>query len=222
MLKMCITSLLSAVILLCAGSYANKIQPRIINGVDSQRGQFPYYAYLELFRSSKSGSACGAAILNENWLLTAAHCIEPNIVYIRVHLGLWQRRNVAEKSRLIRSAFPKRNGTFIHELYKGNLFVHDIALIKMSEPIEFNEYIQPIQIASDTGIDEMGDFKEFDVVAVGVGDVDRFGRRPEYLQYADLVTTNFAECTEIFPSVKFGGARFCAVNRDIKQALRKG
>lgn len=51
------------------------IDSRIVSGQEAKLGQFPYYAFLNIHKGH-GGFACGASLLNEEWLLTAAHCLE--------------------------------------------------------------------------------------------------------------------------------------------------
>lgn len=51
---------------------------RIMNGTEATRRQFPYQAGLLCFFEGYESepSLCGGTILNEHWVLTAAHCLE--------------------------------------------------------------------------------------------------------------------------------------------------
>jgi len=51
---------------------------KIVNGVDADQTHWPWMARLFLKENpgDNSGWACGGAIINNNWLITAAHCCE--------------------------------------------------------------------------------------------------------------------------------------------------
>ena len=49
---------------------------RIIGGHDANPGQFPYHVSLQkyLYPLVKDSHTCGGSIIDESWILTAAHC----------------------------------------------------------------------------------------------------------------------------------------------------
>lgn len=62
-----------------------KRQPRILGGKVAERGPHPYM--VTLCRDARPQNYCGGAIINEYWVLTAAHCQLPHDKVIRVKVG---------------------------------------------------------------------------------------------------------------------------------------
>lgn len=61
---------------LLAFSEAYKIKARIIKGASAKPDQFPFYAFLDIKDIvPNQGGICGGAIISDQWIVTAAHCI---------------------------------------------------------------------------------------------------------------------------------------------------
>uniref|UniRef100_A0A914VIZ5 Peptidase S1 domain-containing protein n=1 Tax=Plectus sambesii TaxID=2011161 RepID=A0A914VIZ5_9BILA len=95
---------------------------------------------------------CGATIISESWLMTAAHCTNDFATGI-VLLGL---TNVAvtyqrETYRVVESV--------IHPKYNPVTLENDIALLKVATKIHFNEHVQPICLTkNDLSMTQAGQF----------------------------------------------------------------
>lgn len=51
---------------------------KIVGGVDAQPNEFPWQVSWHYFNKTteKSRHICGASIIGEEWVLTAAHCVD--------------------------------------------------------------------------------------------------------------------------------------------------
>ncbi|XP_047620936.1 coagulation factor IX isoform X2 [Phacochoerus africanus] len=172
---------------------------RIVGGENAKPGQFPWQVLL----NGKIDAFCGGSIINEKWVVTAAHCIEPG-VKITVVAGEYNTEETepTEQRRNVIRAIP-------HHSYNAtmNKYSHDIALLELDEPLTLNSYVTPICIADKeyTNI-----FLKFGSGYVsGWGRVFNRGRSATILQYLKVPLVDRATCLR---STKFTihNNMFCA------------
>lgn len=72
----------SAVLVLAVCGKRMFPEPRIVGGAKAAFGRWPWQISLRQWRTSTYLHKCGAALLNENWAITAAHCVD-KLVLIR-------------------------------------------------------------------------------------------------------------------------------------------
>ncbi|KAH8345947.1 hypothetical protein KR067_010230 [Drosophila pandora] len=112
---------------------------RISGGDLAALNQFPYQVGLSIEEPNEMFCWCGASLISEWYLLTAAHCVE-NAVSITFYLG-----GVARLSprQLIRSSSPK---VHLHADWNSKTYENDIALIRLPEEAIFSSSINPIRL----------------------------------------------------------------------------
>jgi len=112
---------------------------RIVGGTEATPHQYPWMA--ALFIDDKW--FCGGTLISDEWVMTAGHCAD-GASSVQVMLGAHNVREAAEEGRMeIMST-----DIFKHESYNPILIHNDIALIKLPEPIQFNDIIRPICLPS--------------------------------------------------------------------------
>ncbi|KAK2584858.1 hypothetical protein KPH14_006295 [Odynerus spinipes] len=165
------------VVCLAAASYAVPTG-RIVGGTDAPEGLYPYQVSLK-----QSGSLfCGGSILNKRYILTAAHCVVGKYPqYVEVHAGtvyLNKQGDVYPAEKLI-----------AHPNFSSSKLINDVALIRVSKDIEFNEFVQPIQLASNNNV-KAGDV----AILTGWGRLGRFDQIPNHLQQINLRIESQQNC----------------------------
>lgn len=106
---------------------------RIVGGVEATPNSWPWQV-----RIVGSLGSCGAVLIDNNWLLSAAHCAMP-ASSMTAYLGDHDK-SVSSSTRVTR-----RISKFIgHPSYSDSGTDYDIALVKLATPVTFSNNISPV------------------------------------------------------------------------------
>ncbi|KAH8337431.1 hypothetical protein KR059_009619 [Drosophila kikkawai] len=151
---------------------------RVIGGEAAPEGFAPYQISLQGISGAHS---CGGAIIAEQWVLTAAHCVaNANIDFLVVVTGTNQYNKPGGRYFL--------QAIHIHCNYDNPDMHNDIALLHLKEPIVWNERTQPIPTAKVPM--QPGD----EVILTGWGSTVLGGIAPIDLQVVYLRYVPHREC----------------------------
>ncbi|XP_032542037.1 transmembrane protease serine 11D-like [Chiroxiphia lanceolata] len=108
---------------------------RIIGGQRAQDGEWPWQASIQLDGTHR----CGASIISNTWLVTAAHCFRE---------GTDPRRWTASFGILLRPPKQRKlvRRIIVHERY-GNVILdheHDVAVVELASAIEFTSDVHSV------------------------------------------------------------------------------
>ncbi|XP_029036150.2 serine proteinase stubble [Osmia bicornis bicornis] len=123
-------------------------EPRIVGGNRSSFGKWPWQISLRQWRTSTYLHKCGAALLNENWAITAAHCVEnvpPSDLLLRI--GEHDLANEDEPY-----GYQERRVQIVasHPQFDPRTFEYDLALLRFYEPLlPFQPNVLPICLPDD-------------------------------------------------------------------------
>uniref|UniRef100_A0A8C3RYA6 Peptidase S1 domain-containing protein n=1 Tax=Chelydra serpentina TaxID=8475 RepID=A0A8C3RYA6_CHESE len=120
----------------CGGRPGLSKPSKIVGGLEASQGEIPWQVSL------KEGSRhfCGATIIGERWLLSAAHCFnQTKLEYLKAYLGTTSLTgadgNAVKVS--IKKVMP-------HPSYNPIILDFDVAVLELASPLHFNKYIQPV------------------------------------------------------------------------------
>ncbi|XP_015184626.1 PREDICTED: serine protease nudel-like [Polistes dominula] len=106
----------------------------IVGGRTSVPEAWPYL--IAMYRDGNFH--CGGIILNEYWILTAAHCLVQAKHYYEIQAGILRRSSF---SPMTQNRIAKN--IIIHPDYDPNLMRNDIGLIMLDKPLRFNRWVRP-------------------------------------------------------------------------------
>ncbi|XP_017351037.1 vitamin K-dependent protein C isoform X1 [Ictalurus punctatus] len=115
------------------------LQPWIAGGEVGKRGESPWQAVL---LNAKGQFHCGGVLIDELWVLTAAHCLE-GFRRFAVRLGDYKRFQFegSEVTLPVVKIVP-------HPKYNSLTVNNDIALLRLESPVAFSTYIVPACLPS--------------------------------------------------------------------------
>ncbi|KAG8006721.1 Tryptase-2 [Nibea albiflora] len=134
-------------ILNIGGSLEAEVRSSIIGGHDAPKGKWPWMAHLNITSDGKDRWRCGGTIVSDQWVLTAANCLDlqrsPN----------WRRSMVWVGSHSLQKESARYMG--IENIIidygfraQGSGYVNDIALVKLKKKLIFSQNVAPVTLPS--------------------------------------------------------------------------
>lgn len=110
----------------------------------SDFGEYPWQAAILRDEGPESMFVCGATLIDDRHILTAAHCVNDlKVETLKVRLGEW---DVNRDTEFYNYVEDRVSGIFVHpEFYKGNLY-NDIAVIRLANYVDIDSHphVSPI------------------------------------------------------------------------------
>ncbi|XP_053615549.1 trypsin-7-like [Plodia interpunctella] len=120
------------------------IESRVFDGEDLRFDVHRYLVKLKAHHQLNQHSRCSGSIINNNWILTSAHCFALDIENVTVY------HQVEDAVRVI--AKVDKHNVIRHPRYKvGDISIenrrYDIALLKTALSIKFSDFVQPVKLS---------------------------------------------------------------------------
>ncbi|GJQ74219.1 hypothetical protein Trydic_g19126 [Trypoxylus dichotomus] len=133
-------------------------QYRVVGGSYADLGDHPWAVLLQYLSKGKMSFGCGGTLINQRYVLTAGHCIKDrNVKLVNVVLG--EHNTSSPIDCFYKSCAPEPKVIRIEKIIEHPgwtdgrpQFYDDIALLRLSEDVEFSNFIQPICLPSPRSV----------------------------------------------------------------------
>lgn len=177
-------------------------QPRIVGGTVAPTGAWPSQVGL-LYRNQPDNflaQFCGGTMINASWVLTAAHCI----VREGGSIGAGEIDVLVGTQSLATGGSRRGVGAIVvHPQFNGNTFRHDIALLRLADPVPTSIPFQPLVSGS-------GPATGASVVATGWGATSEGGSFQLDLRQVTLSVVSDTSCRTSYGSTFQADVQMCA------------
>lgn len=182
----------------CGVSHIKPIEyaAKIVGGIESMPNSWPWQVLL-----SDGYYLCAAALLNNEWILTAAHCAD--MIPSRLEAVFGEHNiNKIEGSEIKKSISKIIKHPFYNTTRNEYLWDYDIALMKLKTPVEYSKSISPICLPNGK-IPSIGDVG----IIVGWGDTkdNKDSGKDSKLKQTPITLNNLTVCYD-----KLSDRQLCA------------
>uniref|UniRef100_H0UZ83 Peptidase S1 domain-containing protein n=1 Tax=Cavia porcellus TaxID=10141 RepID=H0UZ83_CAVPO len=180
----------------------------IIGGHEAKPHSRPYMAYLRI-RHEKSRKICGGFLIQEDFVLTAAHCLKGQI---EVTLGAHNIKEQEDTQQVFRvqNAFP-------HQDFIWGKHINDIMLLKLEKKAKLTKAVQLLKLPK--GRNQVNPDTQCQVA--GWGTFTPEGIYPATLQEVEMIVLKDEKCEQRFKNYD-RVTQICVGDPKIKNTLLKG
>ncbi|XP_072747507.1 chymotrypsin-2-like [Anoplolepis gracilipes] len=188
------------------------LNPKIVGGRNAKPGEIAYQVSLQTIKTGHH--FCGGVVLNQKYVLTAAHCVfGKNVKLISATVGTIDLRK-PHAVYLIESSY-------VHEEYnRNNSWINDIALLKLISPIEFSTLVSPVELPKQNQTVKT----DSTAIVSGYGRLRYNGNRTNELNVASIKIADQAYCRDMYAkhSKNIFNTHICANEPTVERGSCKG
>ncbi|XP_038051937.1 uncharacterized protein LOC119724795 isoform X2 [Patiria miniata] len=164
---------------------------RILGGTDALPGRWPWLGSIKYQLGDELAHRCAASLLNPEWAITAAHCVDGGVGDILDHIifgdndldGTSSSRQKVDVERMI-----------VHPGFSISRHDNDIALLKLRQRVRFDENVSPVCVETEPY--EVERYRECYIA--GWGHTQESGNISRILQEAEIPLVGKPLCFEQF------------------------
>nr|KAF7429288.1 hypothetical protein H0235_005686 [Vespula pensylvanica] len=136
---------------------------------------------------------CGGVILNEYWIITAAHCLLQANHYYEIQAGVLRRLSFSPmtQNRIAKSIV-------IHPNYDPYMMRNDIGMVMLDAPLHFNRWVRPACFPNKNILGSIWEqVPSVDTMCVVMGWGAWMERGPDTDQLREVAVPILSQCTDV-------------------------
>ncbi|CAM4603009.1 chymotrypsin-like elastase family member 1 isoform X7 [Lepidochelys kempii] len=160
---------------------------RVVGGSNAQRGAWPWQISLQYNSGGQWYHTCGGTLVRQNWVMTAAHCVDRSLTFrvvageYNLYMNDGMEQYLSVQSKVIH---PRWNSNSVAAGY-------DIALLRLSQSASLNSYVQLAALPSSGQILPNNN----PCYISGWGLTQTNGQLAQILQQASLPIVSYSICS---------------------------
>jgi len=166
---------------------------RIVGGNEVYpKHKLPYQVYLQSCSSGRGCGLCGGTLLNKRYVMTAMHCVDNNgqtADNLVVALGEHNVKQDIEKEQ-VQGIRVER--VIRHPSYDSSSVNNDIALLRLSRDVVFNDAVRPACLPTN----KANSYQGYNAIVSGWGTTSENGQTSDVLKETtiQILSQNDARC----------------------------
>ncbi|XP_039097261.1 chymotrypsin-like elastase family member 1 [Hyaena hyaena] len=162
--------------------------PRVVGGTEAGRNSWPSQISLQYLSGGSWHHTCGGTLIRQNWVMTAAHCVDNSRMTFRVVVG---EHNLNQNDGTEQRVNVQK--IVVHPYWNSNNVAagYDIALLRLAQAVTLNSNVQLGALPPSGTILP----NNSPCYITGWGRTKTNGQLAQVLQQAYLPTVDYAICS---------------------------
>lgn len=200
------------------------VTPRIVGGAAASYGANPWQVEIEMYKRDEGFSHhCGGAIISDNHVLTAAHCLQrPGLSRHDYRLKVGDH-NLGQQDQ-DEQMFEIEDWTMHPFFAVGGAYNNDVAVVKVKaqrgKGFQMSRFVSPACLPSPGTSYTPG--TKCQVSGWGLTDPDNYYSKSQVLHSTEVILLSDSECKELHGSRGYAPGMICAGHLDGKRDACNG
>jgi len=186
----------------CVCGQANRAT-RVVGGETTEVNEYPWQ--VALVGRGSSQVYCGGSLINDRWVLTAAHCTQQGVQQVILGNHRQSATESTEKRINVRRVED-------HPNYNDNNLDNDFSLLELSSPVDLESAAPGIRTVCLPTASNPAQYENVPSVVSGWGTTSSGGNQPDALRDVTVKTMTNSACNGFYGSPTITDAMLCAKN----------